>query len=103
MRDVDSWSAPRGDTVHHHATDEELDGMGEREYVEHIKATSRPSVSERFLIVGALLVLGAAGYVAHMYTSTASAVDLAPVGAISDSGPSLDYCREHSPYPDKSC
>jgi hypothetical protein len=102
MTGVDSWSAERGDTVHHHATGEELSGMGEREYVEHVKA-NRLSVSERFIILGALLLLGVAGLTAHMNGSMASAIDTSSVGAISESLPSLDYCREHSPYADKSC
>ncbi len=102
MKDVDSWSADRGDTVHHHATNEESDRMGEREYQEHIKA-NRPSASERFIIVGALLVLGAAGLTAHMGGSVASAVDRSPVGSIVESSLTLDYCREHSPYAEKSC
>jgi hypothetical protein len=102
MKDVDSWSAERGDTVHHHATEEELSGMGEQDYVEHIKA-NRPSMSERFIIVGALVLLGVAGLAAHMNGSMASTVDLNPVGSVSEPLPSLDYCREHSPYADKSC
>jgi hypothetical protein len=102
MNDVDSWSAERGDTVHHHATGEELNGMGERDYVEKIKA-NRPSLSERLIIVAALLLLGVAGLTAHMNGTMASGVDLSSVGSVSEPLPSLDYCREHSPYADKSC
>jgi hypothetical protein len=102
MTDVDSWSAERGDTVHHHETGEELNGMGERDYVEHIKA-NRPSLSERFIIIGALLLLGVAGLTAHMNGSMASGVDTSPVGSVSETIPSLEYCREHSPYADQSC
>lgn len=102
MNDVDSWSAARGDTVHHHETGEELNGMGEREYVEHIKA-SRPSLSERFVILGALVLLGVAGFAAHMSGSMASSIDPAQVGSVYEAVPSLDYCREHSPYAEKSC
>jgi hypothetical protein len=102
MKDVDSWSAERGDTVHHHAENEELNRMAECEYQEHIKA-NRPSVSEGLVIVGAFLMLGAAALTVNMGGSVASAVDRSPVGSIAESAPALDYCREHSPYADKSC
>ncbi|KQV65234.1 hypothetical protein [Rhizobium sp. Root1220] len=102
MTTDDTWTAPRGDVVHHHATDDELDGMGEREYAEHVSA-HRPSISERVIVLGALVLLGIAGFTAHMTGSIASGVDTATVGSISDSLPSVDYCREHSPYADKTC
>ncbi len=44
MTNGDSWNVARGDAVHHHATDDELNGMGEREYAEHVNA-HRPSIS----------------------------------------------------------
>jgi hypothetical protein len=102
MTNDDAFNVARGDTVQHHNTDEELNGMGEREYAEHVSA-HRPSVSERFIVVGTLLLLGAAGLTAHMGGSMASAVDTETVSSIEQSLPSLDYCREHSPYADKSC
>jgi hypothetical protein len=102
MSNDDAWNAVRGDVVQHHATDEELNSTGEREYAEHVNA-HRPSVSERFIVVGTLLILGIAGLLAHMGGSMASGVDTETVSSISRSLPSLDYCREHSPYADKSC
>lgn len=102
MTNDDNWNAVRGDTVQHHATDEEMNGMSEREYAEHVSA-HRPSVSERFIVVGTLLLLGIAGFTAHMGGTMASGVDTETVSSISGSLPALDFCREHSPYADKFC
>ncbi|CAN7688712.1 hypothetical protein [Rhizobium sp. LjRoot258] len=102
MTNGESWNTARGDVVHHHATDDELNGMGEREYAEHVNA-HRPSISERVIVLAALVLLGIAGLTVHFGVPMASALDTATVGSISESLPSVDYCREHSPYPDRSC
>ncbi len=49
------------------------------------------------------MLLGIAGLTAHFGGSMASALDTETVGSISQSLPSVDYCREHSPYADRSC
>ncbi|MBB3393771.1 MULTISPECIES: hypothetical protein [unclassified Rhizobium] len=102
MTNGESWNTARGDVVHHHATDDELDGMGEREYVEHVNA-HKPSISERFIVLAAFALLGIAGLTVHLTAPMASGLDTATVGSISESLPAVDYCREHSPYPDRSC
>jgi hypothetical protein len=102
MTNSESWNAARGDVAHHHATDDELNGMGEREYAEHVGA-HKPSISERFIVLAAFALLGIAGLTVHFTAPMASDLDTAAVGSISDSLPSVDYCREHSPYPDRSC
>ena len=101
MKDGETWNTARGDVVHHHATEDELNGMGEREYLEHVTANA-PSLSNRVMVLAAFVLLGVAGLTVHYATPMAS-LDPATVGSISDALPSVDYCREHSPYPDRSC
>ncbi|SEI08474.1 hypothetical protein SAMN05216228_102265 [Rhizobium tibeticum] len=102
MTNDESWNTARGDVVHHHATDDELNGMGEREYAEHVNAHGA-SISERVIVLAALVLLGIAGLTVHFGVPMASGLDAATVGSISESLPSVDYCREHSPYPNRSC
>jgi len=102
MTNGESWNTARGDVVHHHATDDELDGMGEREYAEHVNA-HKPSMSERTIVIGALALLAIAGLTVHFGGPMASGLDTSAVGSISESLPSVDFCREHSPYPNRSC
>jgi hypothetical protein len=102
MTHDDTWNVARSDMVQHHATDEELNGMGEREYAEHVSA-HRPSASERFVVVVALLLLGIAGLTVHLGGSMPTGVDTETVSSISQSLPARDFCREHSPYADQSC
>ncbi|WP_431322852.1 hypothetical protein [Rhizobium sp. YTU87027] len=102
MTNGESWNTARGDVVHHHATDDELNSMGEREYVEHVTA-HKPSISERFIVLAAFTLLGVAGLTVHFTAPMASSLDTATVGSIFESLPAVDFCREHSPYPDRSC
>ncbi len=101
MKDGETLNTARGDVVHHHATEDELNGMGEREYVEHVNANA-PSLSNRVIVLAAFVLLGVAGLTVH-YTAPMASLDPATVGSISETLPSVDYCREHSPYPDRSC
>ncbi|EPE94790.1 hypothetical protein [Rhizobium grahamii] len=101
MQDGETWHTTRGDVVHHHTTEDELNGMGEREYGERVNA-HRPSISDRVIVLAAFVLLGAAGLTVH-FTAPMASLDPATVGSISDTLPSVDYCREHSPYPDRSC
>ncbi|OWW04683.1 hypothetical protein ATY81_01490 [Rhizobium sp. R72] len=102
MTKGESWNTARGEAVHHSATDHVLKGTGEREYAEHVNS-HKPSISERLIVLAAFTLLGAAGLTVHFTAPMASGLDKATVGSISDSLPAVDYCREHSPYPDRSC
>lgn len=82
-------------------TDEELNGMGEREYVEHIKAPAGHRCLSGLSSLR-LCWFSARRDVAHMNTSTVIGCrSLRLSGSRSWTGAGLPL--EHSPYPDKSC
>jgi hypothetical protein len=79
-------------------------GDGERDYVEHVSA-QRLSGVERLVVVVALILLGFAGFTAYSDDKdpiTTSAIGT-PAVQTEPAHPAYDYCREHSPYPEKSC
>ncbi|WP_082597269.1 hypothetical protein [Rhizobium sp. Root708] len=100
MTDSNTWAVQDG-MSHQHLNDDHASGAGEHDYADHVSA-QRLSLGERFFVVGVLVMLGIAGMTAH-FSSTPANLDPQTVGSISESLPSLDYCREHSPYPDRSC
>ncbi|MDM9624804.1 hypothetical protein QTL95_02775 [Rhizobium sp. S152] len=91
------------------SADTEQSGSAGRAYAERVTA-NRPTIAERFIIVAALLLLSAAGVMAHFAGPAGSSIDNATVGSVSETVGSasfmpadLDFCREHSPYADRSC
>lgn len=94
-------ATPVHNDVVQHRSDEGTKGMGERDYAERVKA-NRPTISERLIIIAALALLATAGITAHFGGPIGSAVDAATVGSVEPQA-DLEYCREHSPYADRSC
>ncbi len=91
------------------SADTEQSGSAGRDYAERV-AANRPTITERFIIAAAVLLLSAAGVTAHFTGPAGSSIDNSTVGSVSEAvtpapgkATSLDFCREHSPYADRSC
>lgn len=101
MIDSETYKPSQSDMAHH-IKESEAAGEGERDYVEHVSA-QRLSGFERIVVVGALVLLSLAGFTAYsddrdpLTTSAITATQTEP------EHPVYDNCREHSPYPEKSC
>jgi hypothetical protein len=77
---------------------------GERSYVEHVHA-QKLSISERIVVLGALVLLGVAGMSAHFGASMPSVIDPIATASVSGTTPHhvSDRCREYSPYAERAC
>ncbi len=105
MTKFETWNSAHCDIVPHHAAENEMVGDGERSYVEHVRA-QKLTVSERFVVLGALVLLGVAGLTAHfgMPTMVEPAVAASEItGSVDEQHPVVDYCREYSPYAERDC
>ena len=105
MASSEIWDPATGNLVHRHTADGQTGSEAEYEYVEHARhiGANRLSLGEKLVVFGALILLGIAALTVHLGGPLASPIDTQTVGAISESLPAVDFCREHSPYPDKSC
>ena len=103
MIDSETYKPSQSDMAHH-IKESEAAGEGERDYVEHVSA-QRLSGFERIVVVAALVLLSFAGFTAYSDDKdpiTTSAIS-APATQAEPEHPAYDNCREHSPYPEKSC
>lgn len=101
MAAFDTDNSAHNDVVQRR-NDKGLKGMGEDEYAERVNA-NRPTIFERLIIVAVIAVLAGAAMTAHVHGPVGSSVDTAAVGSVSEPRAAFEYCREHSPYADRSC
>jgi hypothetical protein len=105
MTDHESLNPVRQDMVTHHIRDDRIAGEGERGYAEHV-SSQKLSAFERFIVIGALVLLSFAGVAAHIGGNTdpmTTSAIASPAAAGEPQHDTYGHCREHSPYPDKSC
>ena len=104
MTDCETLSR-RQDMVTLHAKEDETAGLGERDYVEHVRA-QKLSAFERIVVVGALVLLSFAGFAAYSSGNTdpmmTSAI-AAPAGDNMPQHPAYGHCRDSSPYAERVC
>jgi hypothetical protein len=103
MKDSENFNSAHCD-IAHRPSEREGASDGERDYVEHVRA-QKLSILERFVVLGALVLLGVAGMTAHLGASMPSAVDPIATASVSGQTPHRvsDYCREYSPYAERAC
>lgn len=95
----------RQDIVTHHVKEDETAGVGERDYVEHVSA-QKLSTFERFVVVGALVLLSFAGFAAYSAGNTDPMTTSAIAATSGDSTPqhpAYGHCRDSSPYAERVC
>jgi len=95
----------RQDMVTLHAKEDETAGVGERDYVEHVRA-QKLSAFERVVVVGALVLLSFAGFAAYSSGNTdpmTTSAIAAPADDSTPHHPAYGHCRDSSPYAERVC
>ena len=106
MKNCDNFNSAHSD-IAHRPLEREGAGNGERDYVEHVRA-QKLSISERIVVLGALVLLGIAGMTAHVGGAMPLGVDPAATASITTTTtttphPASEFCRDYSPYAERSC
>ena len=104
MTDCETLSR-RQDMVTLHAKEDETAGLGERDYVEHVRA-QKLSAFERIVVVGALVLLSFAGFAAYSSSNTdpmTTSAIAAPAGDNTPHHQPYGHCRDSSPYAERVC
>lgn len=109
MTNFDDFNPGHRDMVAHASIVAEPLGDGERDYAEHVRS-QRLSGSDRLIVLGAVVLLGLAAFAGHFTTPVTDQITTSAIAtpAAADPAPAahhhrFDFCREYSPYAEKSC